>query len=230
MRLGGREMILAPGQAILDAATGKMLGKLTQGGDARRGHTVWDDSVIWTYDKALGRDRLTLEGDTVKTDLVWRTRGTPWQASVVYKDYVYAQANASGFPRLACIPVDADCKREGAWWDSPATVHPEVQLPPCGAWQLPEVVRKDMDQKRARELPGQIRGGGWQYGLPIVAEGHLFLGCDYQGMRVIKLDGPKKTAMVSDNFMDILIRGNPFFQGNRMYVRSMHYLYCIGEK
>ena len=30
--------------------------------------------------------------------------------------------------------------------------------------------------------------------------------------------------------MDLWIRGNPFFQGNRMYVRTFHYLYCIGVK
>jgi hypothetical protein len=121
--------------------------------------------------------------------------------------------------------LNADCKREGGWWDSGAVVHPEVQLPQCGAWQLPKAIAEEL---KAKKLGDPVRDGGWQYGLPVVAEGHLFMGCDYQGMRVIKLDGPKKTAMVSDNFMDIWIRGNPFFQGNRMYVRGFHYLYCIG--
>ena len=57
----------------------------------------------------------------------------------------------------------------------------------------------------------------------------MFFGGDINGMQVYKLDG-EKTAVVHRNFMDLWIRGCPFFQGNRMYVRSFHYLYCIGEK
>ena len=55
----------------------------------------------------------------------------------------------------------------------------------------------------------------------------MFFGSDINGMQVYKLDG-EETAVVNRNFMDMWIRANPFFQGNRMYVRTFHYLYCIG--
>jgi hypothetical protein len=88
-------------------------------------------------------------------------------------------------------------------------------------WEIPPALRK-ADSKGKIQTAAQ----GWQYAAPAIAEGHLFAGHDTQGMSVFRLAGPD-SKVVSRNFMDLFIRGNPFFQGNRMYVRSMHYLYCM---
>jgi outer membrane protein assembly factor BamB len=220
MRLGNRDLVLAPGTAILDAATGAELGRLPVGGDARRGHTVFGDSVIFTFDMRIGRVRLLPDGEALKTQPVWFAKGPPWQCSVVSDGHVYFNAGPrSG--ELTGIPVDSSAlpkPDEREWARFPAVAKGRL-----GAWSLPDALARDFKDKKLRD---PVADGGWQYAAPAVADGHLFIGCDYQGMRVVRLAG-SKSAVVSDNFMDLFVRGNPFFQGAGMYVRSFHYLYCI---
>ena len=82
------------------------------------------------------------------------------------------------------------------------------------------------EAKKTDDDEEDVEVSPFQYSVGMVAEGHMFIGGDSQGMQVFKLAG-KDTVVIARNFMDLQIRGNVFFQGDRMYARSMHYLYCI---
>jgi outer membrane protein assembly factor BamB len=214
LRFEGRDFILCPGDPILDAATGNLVGKPSMGSsDARRGHTVPGGLVICTPDMKVGCNQITLKGDAMESKLLWSCKGAPWHCSIVYDGNVYFPKDTAWVQTIAWVPLDGN-----------GVLTPRSIVKSEPAWKIP----KDLIPPPAEGKKSSDVAKCWQYAAPSVADGHLFVGDDTQGILVVKLAG-EKSEVVSRNFMDLFIRGNPFFQGNRMYVRSMHYMYCIGK-
>jgi hypothetical protein len=145
---------------------------------------------------------------------MWSGGGPAWHCVIADEKFVYYTNEKGTQINLYCHPLGGPAlpKNPALFKDNTPT------------WEIPPALRKADGKGKV-----QAAASGWQYAAPAIAEGHLFVGHDTQGMSVFRLAGPESKA-VSRNFMDLFVRGNPFFQGSRMYVRTMHYLYCIGGK
>ena len=224
LRSNGRDFIVFPARTIVDAATGETAAQFKvgiQGNiDPRRGATVCGDgdSIITSIDKVFDRVRLGWKDGKLTTELMWSVKGPYWHCSVVYDRYVYYPTHFNREPNISLFywPVDA------AGQQQPERIGGKERVKPT--WEIPPSLRVADDAGKT-----MAHAPGWQFAAASVADGHLFVGHDTHGMTVARLAGPDST-IVSRNLMDLCIRGNPFFQGDRMYVRSMHYLYCIGTK
>ena len=219
LRLEDRDFIVTPGRYILDAATGATvgdLGKDVMPYDMRRAHTVNGSSLFLSPPGRLDHFRLRVAGDKITTELMWSGSGSPgWNLAIVWQGWVYVPGHFDSFP-LTGHPLDRP---------NNSAAKPEL-LGKQGLFKGFRYPNTEMFFKHDRR---EGHRDEWLYSTASVAEGHLFVGNDINGMQVYKLDG-EKTVAVHRNFMDLWIRANPFFQGNRMYVRTFHYLYCIGVK
>jgi hypothetical protein len=189
--------------------------------DARRAHAISGNSLIFVgaaNGNWVAHVRLGLKGDKVTADVVWKViRGTTWNSALIYEGNTYMPKGMDHRP-LGWYPLEKPKDVVGK---------DEKELP--RAHEIPAAKCFFTAPRNSGDEEDQGASDPWQYSTAAVAEGHLFVGDDKNGMQVFKLAGEKSTA-VRRNFMDLWIRANPFFQGNRMYVRTMHYLYCIGEK
>ena len=220
LRLGGKDFLATPGRYILDAATGETVGDMGLPIDARRAHAIGGNSLIFVSALSgnwVAHVRLGFRGDQVAADLIWKViRGTTWNSAIVYEGNMYMPKGMDHRP-LGWYPLE---KPKDAVADKNQELPRAREIPAAKCFFTPPRSTDDDEDQGASDP--------WQYSTAAVAEGHLFVGDDKNGMQVFRLDG-EKSAVVCRNFMDLWVRANPFFQGNRMYVRTMHYLYCIGE-
>ena len=224
LRLNGRDLIQTGIGPILDTVNGKVLertGCLMISGDTRV-KMIRDNVMIQREGRSgyLIGMRLQLEGDKVNQVELWpgeRGMGTNYTYPVFVEKFLYcfsmAKTHFSTSPGYYVLRLP-----------SPDGQPSEAELfkirPKQTTWTVPDHLQTSHGKAAKRPF-------GWYYASPAVADGYLFHGHDSLGMTVLKLAG-EKTAVVAENFMDLGIRSTPFFQGNRMYIRSQHYLYCIG--
>jgi len=229
LRVNGRDLIQTGIGPILDTVNGKVLertGCLMVTAPAR-GVMVRDNVVIQRDGR--GRQigmRLQLEGDKVNQVALWapyKPTNINYAAPVCCEHFLYYfnwpnSHMMSG--HLSALRLDG--KSPSADGQPPEPEVFRIPLPKRITWTVPDTLQTPTSAGKKTGTPF-----GWYYASPAVAEGYFFYGNDALGVTVVKLAG-EKSAVVAQNFMDLGIRSTPFFQGNRMYVRSQHYLYCIG--
>jgi outer membrane protein assembly factor BamB len=214
LRLGKRDFISVPGLGLLEATTGQRIQYEypVKVGCVGRRNAVFGDTIVYVGEHMMGSARLQLKSDTITAESLWaRCTGGSWCCyPVIHDGYVfYAQATTNPNIIIAYRPLgpgNFEERRPGG---------PPLFVP---------------DPKKGARTWGDKKNrlAQWVYSGCAYADGHLFVGCDSQGMTVAKLAGPE-SVIVSRNVMDLGIRSAAFFQGNRMYIRSYHYLYCIGN-
>ena len=226
LRLNGRDLIQTGIGPILDTVNGKVLERtgFLMATSPTRGVMVQDNVVIQRSVRGaqIGM-RLQLEGDKVNVVALWPAEIGPninFTYPVFFEKFLYSFNMCHTHP---------SCSRAYSALRLPS---PDGQPSEVAVFKIPKQqttwLVPDHLQESFKPVDRNLRiPFGWYYAGPAVAEGHFFHGHDSLGMTVVKLAG-EKSAVVAQNFMDLGIRSTPFFQGNRMYVRSQHYLYCIG--
>lgn len=105
-----------------------------------------------------------------------------------------------------------------------------------GTWHLqgwPDLVSIDGsngDTLAWQQAPGEMRGHTvWhEYPMPHVAGRHIFTGDRNGYAAVYEIDPPWKRVAL--NRLDPEWHSSPFFQGDRIYIRTTRALYCVGPK
>lgn len=230
LRLNGRDLIQTGIGPILDPVTGKVLertGFRPAGHSPTRGIMIRDDVVIQRTSRGLVGLRYQLQGDKVNVVALWvgaENSNIGFTLPVFFGNFLYSfkaqEAATVGGPSAQLFALRLDGNPPAANGQPPEPAIYTIPWPQNvpAAWTIPMADAKGKKDK----IPD-----GYYYATPAIADGHFFYGHDALGVTAVKLAGENSTV-IAQNFMDLGIRSTPFFQGNRMYVRSQHYLYCIG--
>ncbi len=236
--LAGRALVMSIDREILavDAATGKDLWTLA----------TYRPSAGLVGAKVGGRWVVaTAEGSVLRAAdgrLLARVGGaarTPAAAPVIRKDVLYLLGSG---PRLLVellVPQGAGVRLDhfagarvfrGSYYASPLYHGGCVYL-----WEKANVLSVVNVRTGERLIAKKLRLGGSAYASPALGGRYVFLGSDNGTIAVLR-PTPSRSASgklrielteVARNRLDPG-RSAPVFAGNRMYVRTSQYLYCIG--
>ncbi len=207
VRLPGKDLIVAQGGEVLDADTGKVVGSIPMyrrwSSDklTRATNVPMGDTVYYTGERVVGAARLEWLSGGLKATALWHCRGPDWNSPVCFQGVVYFAQGGKDSLRMVA---------------------------PGGGGERKAVDLAKLTSDRFASVKAAGAGKNWWYGQPAVAGGCFFMGSDLDGVVVVKLAG-EASRLVASNPTGMHVRANPFFQGDRMYVRAYHHLYSIGD-
>ena len=219
----------------------------TSGIDPDTGETVWSRKSTVCYGTPVvtnvgdtrvvitpsGQCLRTADGGVVCDNLPT----TEFNSPVVHKSIVYymgiddTRATAYGLPRQTFTPTKAlkiweTPLREGHYYASPV-LHRGLLFGLRQSGRLFAINAKSGEKVKVNMFDDMHKSHGQCYASLALAGKHLYLFSDNGTVLAVR---PDKTLALAKQFKISKMRGNPFFEGNRVYLRSMTHLVCVGVR
>lgn len=187
-----------------------------------------------------GRDQLLIQGpyriysyDPATGDLLWTCEGPneSTASSVSFDDeFVYASA---GFPKrnLLCVRADGRgdvTKTRVVWARKGKTAYvPSLLLAGGLLYMVEDEGRAICFEAKSGQEVWQARLSGNFSSSPVLAGGHIYV-VNERGVAYV-LKAGRKFGLVAENDLADGGYATPVICAGRIYLRTLHHLYCLGE-
>ncbi len=224
---GGKSIVAYKHIIALDPQTGKEIWKVPSKyrWGTPLGTTIGDKEVI-----------ITPNGEIIRaTDGVLLSKSLPslqYNSAMIHKGIVYTYNKDKARAHRLPAKADAGATTE-LLWEVPITSDRYYGSPVTDGKTVYCITRAGkltaLDLKTGKKLFERKMklGKGTNYPSPTIAGNTLFISNDNGRTAVLKLDAAG--SLIGENSLPPF-RSSPVFIGNRMYIRTLGGMYCIGKK